>query len=78
MKVALKALPEHKMPVPEGIMTVKIDSETGLRANNGGSAEYFKEGTEPTRYAAPSSDGDQVYGGDTPAADGPVSTDDIF
>ncbi|MCF5719631.1 PBP1A family penicillin-binding protein [Aeromonas veronii] len=78
MKVALKKLPEHKMPVPEGIMTVKIDSETGLLATSGGTDEYFKEGTEPTRYAAPSSDGNQVYGGDNPDVEGPVSTDDIF
>ncbi|HHQ4555295.1 TPA: penicillin-binding protein 1A [Aeromonas veronii] len=78
MKVALKKLPENKMPVPEGIMTVKIDSETGLLATGGGTDEYFKEGTEPTRYAAPSSDGNQVYGGDNPAVEGPVSTDDIF
>ncbi len=78
MKVALKKLPEHKMPVPEGIMTVKIDSETGLLATSGGTDEYFKEGTEPTRYAAPSSDGNQVYGGDNPDMEGPVSTDDIF
>ncbi|MCF3097240.1 PBP1A family penicillin-binding protein [Aeromonas australiensis] len=78
MKVALKKLPEHKMPVPEGIMTVKIDSETGLLATSGGTDEYFKEGTEPTRYAAPSANGNQVYGGDTPDVEGPVSTDDIF
>ncbi|RQM76754.1 PBP1A family penicillin-binding protein [Aeromonas jandaei] len=78
MKVALKNIPEHKMPVPEGIMTVKIDSETGLLATGGGTDEYFKEGTEPTRYAAPTSDGNQVYGGDNPNVEGPVSTDDIF
>ncbi|WP_421233328.1 penicillin-binding protein 1A [Aeromonas jandaei] len=78
MKVALKNVPEHKMPVPEGIMTVKIDSETGLLATGGGTDEYFKEGTEPTRYATPTSDGNQVYGGDNPNVEGPVSTDDIF
>ncbi|WP_421253218.1 penicillin-binding protein 1A [Aeromonas jandaei] len=78
MKVALKDIPEHKMPVPEGIMTVKIDSETGLLATGGGTDEYFKEGTEPTRYATPTSDGNQVYGGDNPNVEGPVSTDDIF
>ncbi|KIQ82650.1 penicillin-binding protein 1A [Aeromonas sp. L_1B5_3] len=78
MKVALKNIPEHKMPVPEGIMTVKIDNETGLLATGGGTDEYFKEGTEPTRYATPTSDGNQVYGGDNPNVEGPVSTDDIF
>lgn len=78
MKVALKGVPEHKMPVPEGIMTVRIDSETGLLAAGGGTNEYFKEGTEPTRYASPSSDGNQVYGGDNTNSEGPVSTDDIF
>ena len=39
---------------------------------------FFKEGTEPTRYATHSSDGNQVYGGDGSPTDGPVSTDDIF
>ncbi|PTT48496.1 penicillin-binding protein 1A [Aeromonas sp. HMWF016] len=78
MKVALKNIPEHKMPVPEGIMSVKIDSETGLLATGGGTDEYFKEGTEPTRYATPTSDGNQVYDGDNPNVEGPVSTDDIF
>ena len=33
--------------------------------------EFFKEGTEPTRYASQISDGNQVYGGDDATTDGP-------
>ena len=80
MKTALKQVPERKMPVPEGIITVRIDRETGLLTNraDGSTEEFFKEGTEPTRFATQSSDGNQVYGGDSSPTDGPVSTDDIF
>ncbi len=80
MKTALKQVPERKMPVPEGIITVRIDRETGLLTNraDGSTEEFFKEGTEPTRFATQSSDGNQVYGGDGSPTDGPVSTDDIF
>ena len=81
MKTALQQVPERKMPVPEGIMQVRIDRETGLltnRADGSTTEEFFKEGTEPTRYASQISDGNQVYGGDDATTDGPVSTDDIF
>lgn len=81
MKTALKQVPERKMPVPEGIITVRIDRETGLltnRTDGSSMEEFFKEGTEPTRYATQSSDGNQVYGGEGSPTDGPVSTDDIF
>ncbi|PJG60742.1 penicillin-binding protein 1A [Aeromonas cavernicola] len=78
MKVALKNIPERKMPVPAGIITANINSETGLLTTGSGTSEYFKEGTEPTRYTAPLSDGDHVYSGDNQDLQGPVSTDDIF
>ncbi len=52
MKVALKDMPELPLTPPENIITVKIDSETGLLAS-GNSAktqyEYFIENTEPKR-----------------------------
>ncbi len=52
MKVALKDMPELPLTSPENIVTVKIDSETGLLAS-GNSAktqyEFFVGGTEPQR-----------------------------
>ncbi|MFM4702049.1 penicillin-binding protein 1A [Aeromonas bivalvium] len=78
MKVALDKVPEQPMPVPEGIIKLPIDGETGLLSHSGATTtEYFKEGTEPTRYATPSSDGNRVYG-DGYYGEGPVSTDDLF
>ncbi|MGL5292990.1 MAG: penicillin-binding protein 1A [Aeromonas sp.] len=86
MKVALKDVPEHKMPVPAGIITVKINPNTGLLSGANGTDEYFKEGTEPTRRSAPPSRSDHVYSGDSDSSsssssssnDAPISTDDIF
>ena len=66
---------------PRRDIGVRIDRETGLltnRADGSTTEEFFKEGTEPTRYASQISDGNQVYGGDDATTDGPVSTDDIF
>ncbi len=62
-------------------MQVRVDRETGLltnRTDGSSMEEYFKEGTEPTRYSTQISDGNEVYDGDDPNSDGPVSTDDIF
>jgi penicillin-binding protein 1A len=52
MKNFLSGEPEE-FPVPEGIASYKIDSETGLlaRDKSAGITEYFKEGTEPKEYA---------------------------
>jgi len=50
MKVALKDMPEQKLKVPENIVTVKIDSETGLLASSQSTKtqyEFFIKGTEP-------------------------------
>jgi len=54
MEEALKDVPERQFEQPEGIITVRIDPETGLLAAPGQSNaifEYFKEGTAPTEYA---------------------------
>ncbi|MGB6190350.1 MAG: PBP1A family penicillin-binding protein [Aeromonas molluscorum] len=81
MKVALNKVPEQPMPVPEGIIKLPVDATTGLLTHgSNATTEYFKEGTEPTRYSAPISDGNRVYGEDGYYGDGdsPVSTDDLF
>ena len=53
MGVALKTLPEQYFPVPDGIASVKIDPETGLRAtrNQRNSIfEYFKSEDAPAEW----------------------------
>ncbi|NOQ80425.1 MAG: PBP1A family penicillin-binding protein [Gammaproteobacteria bacterium] len=52
MEVALKDTPEQPLVEPENIVTVKIDSETGLLASGSSKKtqyEFFIEGTEPER-----------------------------
>jgi penicillin-binding protein 1A len=52
MEVVLNDLPEQELLVPENVITVKIDSKTGLLAANNSKDtlfEYFIEGTEPQR-----------------------------
>lgn len=52
MKVALKDMPEQPLIVPENVITVKIDSDTGLLAADSSKNtrfEFFVEGTEPER-----------------------------
>lgn len=50
MKVVLAGVPEAALTPPPGVVTVNIDRSTGQLANGGNSrAEYFIEGTQPTR-----------------------------
>lgn len=49
-RIALKDVPEHQMPMPEGIVSVRIDRETGCPARAGQSNvtfEVFREGHVP-------------------------------
>ncbi len=51
MRIALKGVPEHQMPMPEGIVSVRIDRKTGCPARVGQSGtmfEKFREGYVPT------------------------------
>jgi penicillin-binding protein 1A len=60
MRVALKDMPEQTLREPENIITVKIDSETGLLASPSSSKsqyEFFIDGTEPKRSANTSNSG---------------------
>jgi penicillin-binding protein 1A len=41
MRPTLKGVPESPQAVPEGIVSVRIDPETGLQAADGKLAEYF-------------------------------------
>ena len=52
MEVALKDVPQQALIVPENIVTVKIDSSTGLLASSSSKKtqfEYFIKDTEPKR-----------------------------
>lgn len=54
MRDAVADSPERPLELPEGIVTVRIDPESGLLASPGQSDaifEYFKAGTAPTEYA---------------------------
>ncbi len=60
MRVALKDMPEQPLRKPENIITVKIDSETGLLASPSSSKsqyEFFIDGTEPKRSTNTSDSG---------------------
>jgi len=50
IRIALRGVPEHQMPMPEGIVSVKIDRETGCPARAGQANvifEVFREGHVP-------------------------------
>jgi penicillin-binding protein 1A len=54
MSEALKGVKITDFPVPEGVVFVKIDAETGLLAGSYSEKtvfQAFKEGTEPTEYS---------------------------
>jgi penicillin-binding protein 1A len=54
MRVALKDSPQQERPMPPGIVTVKIDPNTGQMASAGqrnAIFEYFKKDTVPQRAA---------------------------
>lgn len=53
MEVALEGVPEQSKPIPENIVTVRIDRATGKlskRTDYTSMFEYFVSGTEPTTF----------------------------
>ncbi|RAU97886.1 transglycosylase domain-containing protein [Paenibacillus sp. YN15] len=57
----LETVPPKLFPVPEGVVNVYIDPETGKLANDAcpnSRMEAFVEGTEPTEYCAPAPNAD--------------------
>jgi penicillin-binding protein 1A len=53
MGTALAGVPAQRKEIPENIVRVRIDRETGLLTNKFDSSsmfEYFEKGTEPTEY----------------------------
>lgn len=56
MKTALQGMPEHSMPQPPDMITVRIDPRSGLLATpNQKNAvfELFRKGHEPKKFASP-------------------------
>jgi penicillin-binding protein 1A len=50
MKEALRGLPEHRLPMPEGVVTARVSRMTGAPAGPDDPEavfEYFLEGTAP-------------------------------
>ena len=63
MGLALKDVPAQRKDIPEDIVRVRIDRDTGLLTNKSdGSSmfEYFVKGTEPTEYISERF-GDDIY-----------------
>ncbi|MDF2178683.1 PBP1A family penicillin-binding protein [Aliiglaciecola sp. CAU 1673] len=55
MQTALEGVPEQYPPVPEDIVTVRVDRGTGKltqRTDHTSKFEYFKKGTEPKQYVS--------------------------
>lgn len=53
MQVALEDMPETPMPIPDGIVTMRIDRNSGKltrRTDHTSMFEYFLKGTEPDVY----------------------------
>jgi penicillin-binding protein 1A len=58
MQTALKGVPEMEMRVPEGVVAVRIDPETGLRDDGGKVSEYFfAENVPPIGFGAAAATG---------------------
>lgn len=70
MKQALKQVPVVPFEIPDDILYVKVDHNTGLLADDTSSertaVELFAKGTEPTQVAAPRLDPAEFYRQDTP------------
>ena len=67
MDVALEDIPEHDKTLPNDIVRVRIDRNTGLLTNKQDSTsmfEYFLKGTEPTEYVTENLS-DNIYSSDS-------------
>jgi penicillin-binding protein 1A len=69
MHQALAGVPRHKIPVPDGIVTVRISPETGLLASSddpNAIMEKFIEGSLPKQGGAEQSNQNPLNDGDKP------------
>jgi len=75
MKEALRGLPEHMLPMPEGVVTARVSRITGAATgpdDPDAVFDYFLEGRAPGQATM---DGDQ---GSPPVATTPSSEEQIF
>jgi len=75
MKEALRGLPEHTLPMPEGVVTARVSRTTGAAAgpdDPDAVFEYFLEGRAPGEATV---DGDQVA---PPVVTTPATEEQIF
>jgi penicillin-binding protein 1A len=57
MQVALDGVPEHQLPMPTDLVTMRIDKNSGKLTNRTDKTsmfEYFNEGTEPQVFVTES------------------------
>lgn len=84
MRIALRGVPENQMPMPDGIVTVRIDSATGCPARAGqrnAIFEMFREGNVPICTAAadlPDIFNDASGSDAAPSDEEPESADSLF
>ncbi len=81
MRVALQGLPENIQQQPDGIVTVRIDEETGQRANEYSKRtrfEIFKIGTEPAEQEMAPEGETSAGGASNPAVKEEEIAEEIF
>ncbi|HDM8203963.1 TPA: PBP1A family penicillin-binding protein [Vibrio harveyi] len=74
MRVALEGTPQKAKNIPEDIVRVRIDRDSGLlthKVDGSSMFEYFEKGTEPTEYVGNSLE-DSIYSG------GGSSSEELF
>jgi penicillin-binding protein 1A len=76
MEQALDGVEHHPLPIPDGLMRVRVDRTTGLLTNRTDHTtlfEYFMPGTEPTQYVL-----DNEVFDPTVLTEDPEEPDEIF
>ncbi len=70
---------ENWPPMPDGVIQLKIDPESGRRTEQGGVDEYFLTGTEPTEFVLPEgeTDAENFLKQEAPTAD-PAAPFEMF
>jgi len=81
MKSALKGIPERPNVLPDNIVQVRIDRESGLlthKSDYTSRFEYFIQGTEPTEYVNHQDTDSSFDQPDENSNDADESLDDLF
>ena len=72
MATALRGLPDVELPIPDGVMALRIDPTTGIRADNdeNGIYEYFYHENPPPEVDMPLP---SLFGDSDNAEDDPIN-----